>query len=181
MFDLATTQNVFVRHIPKMEKAAKIQFRHFPPDLKEESVTNSIALTWKAFYRLFVRGRAHEPGILGAAFRYSLRQCRAGRLPQGCPKKRETLAPRWVGPTRSPDFDLEQFVSRTTPVPDAVSFRVDVPQFMGTLPERNRNLALDLAQGMTTTDAARKYSVTPGAISQFRARFKQLFDDFFAA
>jgi hypothetical protein len=78
------------------------------------------------------------------------------------------------------DFDPEQFVSRSTPIPDAVSFRVDVPAFMKTLSLRNRKLASDLAQNMSTTEAAAKYGVSAGRISQFRREFKQLFDTFFA-
>jgi hypothetical protein len=34
---------------------------------------------------------------------------------------------------------------------------------------------------MATKQAAEKYGVTPAMISQFRARFRQLFDAFFAA
>jgi hypothetical protein len=41
-------------------------------------------------------------------------------------------------------------------------------------------IAVDLAGGMATAEAAEKYGVTAGAISQFRRRFKQLFDRFFA-
>ena len=75
---------------------------------------------------------------------------------------------------------LEGLVGRTTPILDQVAFRIDMPQFFDTLTERQRRLACDLAWGMTTKEAADKYGVTPGAISQFRVRFKFLFDSFFA-
>lgn len=181
MFDLIAVQDVFVQRLPALRKAARISFRHLPPELKEECVTNSIALAWKGFHALARKGREKEHGILDSVMRFSIRQCRAGRLPQGCPRKKDVLAPRWVGPTRMTDFDVDQFVARSTPIPDAVSFRVDVPQFLRTvLSDHQRRLALDLAQNMTTTEAAAKYGVTPGAISQFRARFKKLFDEFFS-
>lgn len=180
MFDLATLQDFFVRRIPKMQRMARIHFRYLPPEAKEESITNTIALTWKAFHRLFIRGRAHEPGILGSAFRYSLRQSRAGRTPQGCPRVRDTLSRRYVGPTRLDDFNLAEFVARNTPVPDAVSFRVDVPQFLDSLTERQRKMALDLAGGMSTSECAAKYGLSAGRISQYRREFKDLFDVYFA-
>lgn len=41
-------------------------------------------------------------------------------------------------------------------------------------------MAADLASGMTTIEVARKNGVTPGAVSQFRTRFKSLFDKFHA-
>jgi hypothetical protein len=179
---LDMVKDVFVQRLPTLQKMARISFRHLSsPEAREESVTNAIALAWKGFHSLARKGREQEPGILDSVMRFSIRQTRAGRLPQGCPRKRDVLAPRWVGPTRMTDFDITEFVGRSTPIPDAVSFRVDVPQFMGTLPERNRNLALDLAQGMTTGEVAAKYDLSPGRISQFRREFKQLFDAFFAA
>ena len=78
------------------------------------------------------------------------------------------------------DIGLDQFVTDTTPIPDAVSFRIDIPALFATLKQRQRELAEDLMSGMSTGEAAKKHKVTPGAISQFRARFKCLFDEFFA-
>ena len=75
---------------------------------------------------------------------------------------------------------MSNFIGRNTPIPDQVSFRLDIPAFFNTLNSRQRAIAADLATGMATMDAAQKYGVTAGAISQFRKRFKQLFDAFFA-
>jgi len=182
MLTLDTVQNVFVQRLPKLQRMAKISFRHLPPEAKEESITNAVGLAWKSFHALAQKGREQEPGILDSCMRFSIRQTRAGRTPQGCPRKKDVLAPRWVGPTRLDDFDPEEFVGHSTPIPDAVSFRVDVPEFLRTvLSERQRKLALDLAQNMTTTEAAAKYDLSPGRISQFRREFKELFDEFFSA
>lgn len=180
MSDLSTVQNVFVQRMPSLQRMAKISFRHLPPEAKQESITNSIALAWKFFYRLFLRGRCEEAGILASCMRFAIRQTREGRTPQGCARIRDVLTRRWVGPTRLDDFDPEEFVATNTPIPDAVSFRVDIPAFFETLNERQRNMAVDLAGGMTTTEAAAKYGLSPGRISQFRREFKDLFDVYFA-
>jgi hypothetical protein len=180
MVTLGSVQNVFVRRMPALQKMAKISFRHLPPEAKQESITNAVALAWKFFYNLFLRGRSNEHGILDSCMRFAIRQTRAGRTPQGCPRKKDVLAPRWVGPTRLADFDPEQFVSRNTPIPEAVSFRMDVPAFLVTLNDRQRKMSLDLAGGMTTSECAAKYGVTAGRVSQWRREFKQLFDTFFA-
>ena len=42
-------------------------------------------------------------------------------------------------------------------------------------------MAGDLMAGMTTSECADKYGVTAGAVSQFRTRFKALFETFMAA
>jgi hypothetical protein len=180
MLGLAVLQDTFVRQIPKLQKMARISFRYLPPEAKEESITNAIGLTWKAIYALFLKGRAEEPGIVASCLRYSVRQTKAGRQPQGCPRAKDTLSRRWVGPTRLDDCDLGQFVSSTTPVPDAVMFRVDVPQFLESLTKRQKMMALDLAGGMSTTECAAKYGLSAGRISQFRREFKDLFDLYFA-
>jgi hypothetical protein len=181
MLTLDAVRDSFTRQLPSLQKMAKISFRHLPsPEAREESITNAVALTWKFIVTLLRKGRADEPGILASCMRFAIRQTRAGRTPQGCPRKRDTLSRRWVGPTRLDDFDLNEFVARSTPVPDAVSFRVDVPAFMDTLNDRQRRMAADLAGGMTTTEAAAKYGLSPGRISQFRREFKDLFDVFFA-
>lgn len=177
---LDMVQDVFVNRLPALKRMARISFRHLGGcEARDEATTNAIALAWKGFHALYRKGRAEEPGILDSVMRFSIRQTRAGRTPQACPRKRDVLAPRWVGPTRSPDFDLEQFVGRFTPVPDAVSFRVDVPEFLDTLNDRQRKMSLDLAAGMTTTEAAEKYKLSPGRISQWRKEFRDLFDVFF--
>ena len=150
MLSLETLQEMFVRRMPSLRKMARISFRYLPP------------------------------GILASCLRYSVRQTKAGRTPQGCPRAKDVLSRRLVGPTRLPDFDPEQFVGRSTPVPEAVSFKVDVPAFLASLSERQRSMALDLAQNMTTTEAAAKYGLSPGRISQFRREFKDKFDVFFA-
>lgn len=61
-----------------------------------------------------------------------------------------------------------------------VIFRLDIRGFLLTLTPRQQMLAYDLTSGERTKDVAQKHGVTPGAISQFRTRFKKLYDEFFA-
>jgi hypothetical protein len=77
--------------------------------------------------------------------------------------------------------DLNYFVGPTPSTPDAVSFRLDVPSFIGTLNERDRGIAMTLANGHGTTVTARKFGVSPGAISQARTRLRRKYDEFHAA
>ena len=55
---------------------------------------------------------------------------------------------------------------------------LDTPAFLNSLSERDRGIANDLAAGMGTTEVARKWGVTPGAISQFRTRFRKWWTEF---
>jgi len=181
MSSVATLQEAFVTRLPWMRTTARAAFPTLDADKREEAVSNTIALAWKAWARLNERGRGDEPGILKAVIWYSIRQTKAGRRIDSARKPRDPLSLRVHGKVKFEPFDLTEMVGKNTNVPDAVSFRLDVPAFFATcLSERQRNLAMDLAQGMSTTEAAAKYNRSPGAISQFRTRFKLLFDQFFA-
>ena len=180
MISVSALQDTFVARLPWMQTTARAAFPTLDTEKREEAVSNTIALAWKAWARLNERGRAEEPGILKAVIWYSIRQTKAGRRIDSARKPRDPLSLRMHGKVKFEPFDLSELVGKNTDVPDAVSFRLDVPVFFATcLSERQRNLACDLAAGMSTTEAAAKYNRSPGAISQFRTRFKLLFDQFF--
>lgn len=181
MISVVALQDTFVARLPWMRSTARAAFQHLDTDKREEAVSNTVALAWKAWHRLNERGRADEPGILKAVIWYSIKQTKAGRRIDSARKPRDPLSLRMHGKVKFEAFDLNELVGKNTNIPDAVSFRLDVPAFFKQiLSERQRNLAFDLAGGMSTTEAAAKYNRTPGAISQFRNRFKLLFDQFFA-
>lgn len=180
MSTVSTLQESFVRYLPWMQKTTRLAFLNLDAEKRAEAVSNTIALCWKHWHRLNERGRADEPGILKAVLWYSIKQTKAGRRPEWSGKPRDVLALRPYGKVRFEQGHLEDFVGKNTAVTEVVGFRVDVPAFLATLTQRQRSLALDLAQGMTTSEAAAKYERTPGAVSQFRRRFKILFDRFFA-
>ena len=179
MSAVAELQESVVRYLPWMRKTIRLAFPTLDAEKREEVVSNTVALAWKAWHRLNERGRAEEPGILKAIVWFSIKQTKAGRTCFSAKKPRDPLALRVYGKVKFEPGCLEDYIGKETPILEQVSFRLDVPAFLGTLTDRQRNLALDLAQGMTTTEAAAKYNRSPGAISQFRNRFKLLFDKFF--
>jgi hypothetical protein len=176
MFD--TLKNSFTRQLPEMTWLAKAAFRFLNPEAREEAAQNALALTWQGYRRLIEQGRAEEPGLLRSVLWFSIRRTRDGRMIQGRVKSRDLLEQRRTGQLSFEVVDLNGFVGERTPIPDHVSFRLDTPRFLATLPERQQRLAEDLSLGMTTKVAAEKYGVTPGAVSHFRVRFKELFQKF---
>ena len=180
MYDLNDLRDSFTQSLPDLRQLARSRFFGLDPEARQEAVTNALALTWMFIHRLFLKGRAEEPGILNSCLWYAIKHTKEGRTPQGCPMAKDAFQKRRLGKVRFEEFDLNNFVGRSTPVFEHAAFRVDVPAFLDTLNDRQRKMAIDLAWGMTTKAAAKKYGVTPGAVSQFRARFKKLFDEFFA-
>jgi len=58
--------------------------------------------------------------------------------------------------------------TRTAPVPDIVSFRVDFADWLRGLPRRVRRIAESLAVGNRTSDVAKRFKLSAGRISQIR-------------
>lgn len=174
-----TLRDSFAAQLPELNRLAKTYFRHLTPDRREEAIQNTLTLVWKHYRSLALNGRGEEP-LLRSILWYAVKQTRCGRMIQGGKNAKGVADKQRWGKVQFDVVELEGLVGRNTSVLDRVSFRIDMPQFFDTLTDRQRRLACDLAWGMTTKEAADKYGVTPGAISQFRVRFKLLFDNFFA-
>jgi hypothetical protein len=177
----AKSQSVFTSRLPELQRIARSAFRHLSPDRRDEAVQNVVTLTWKQYRALIIKGRPDAVDMLRSILYYAIRQTKCGRMIQGCPSAKDTFEKRRRGEVIAVDIDVHDLMSRTTPVLEAVSFRVDLPRFFDTLTDRQQETARLLASGFTTSEVAELMDVTPGAVSQFRQRFKLLFDHFFAA
>jgi DNA-directed RNA polymerase specialized sigma24 family protein len=177
----AKSQSVFTARLPELQRIARSAFRHLDGDRQEEAVQNTIALAWKQYRALVIKGRTDAEQLLTSILYYSIQQTKCGRTIQGCPSAKDTLEKRRRGETIVENIDIHDLMGRSTPILEAVSFRVDLPRFFDTLTDRQQKTARLLASGFTTSEVAELMDVMPGAVSQFRSRFKLLFDEFFAA
>jgi hypothetical protein len=180
MSSFETLRATFAALVPDFTRMAKAAFRDLDPEARAEAVQNTLALAWHAFHALIEKGRGDEPGIIKSVLWFSIKQTRAGRrLPSGGETKpKDCFSYAKKGRVKFEKVDLWHFVSEETPVPEAVSFRVDVPDFFNTLSDRQRSIAEELMAGTTTKECAEKFGVTASAISQFRASFKNRFETF---
>ena len=58
--------------------------------------------------------------------------------------------------------------NRRTPVPEQAAFRIDWPEFMRSLSQRDRHLAAFLSMGNSGKEAAEKFHLSPGRVTQLR-------------
>jgi hypothetical protein len=65
-----------------------------------------------------------------------------------------------------------------TPVPDQAAFRCDFPEWLNTLPKRDRKIAETLASGERTSRTAKRFKVSPGRISQLRRQLHDAWHQF---
>lgn len=183
MTTIENLHETFLRQLPDLEEMALSRFRNLGPEARQEALQNTTALAWKRWLRLVERDQAVDDGLLKSIWWYSMRQTSLGRtITRGDGRRgdgRQDAYDRPSEPVQHIDFNF--YIGDSTPVPDAVAFRLDFPAFLGTLNERQRAIAMDLASGITTAEVAKKYGVSASAVSQFRTRFKVLLERFYEA
>lgn len=180
MTSFETQRDAFANQIPELTSMASAAFRHLDPEARAEAVQNTLALAWKAYEALIRQGRGSEDGIIKSCLWYSIRQTRAGRKAEGESRAKDVHKNAHRGRVSFEHAELKHFASDDTPIPEIVSFRIDVPAFLGTLTDRQRRMAELLMMGNTTSEVAREIGVTPGRVSQFRSEFYELFTVFMA-
>jgi hypothetical protein len=142
-------------------------------------VAEVIAKSFVAFARLVARGepeRAHTSALA----RFAIAQTFSGRRVGGRLRVRDVLSPyaqrrKRLRVTRLDEYDEEArvwreiFVRDLSPSPAALAAsRIDFADWLDRLPSFVRRIALSLASGETTSEAAKLFRLSPGRISQIR-------------
>jgi hypothetical protein len=183
--------------LPRVQEHARIQFRHLRcADKQADAIAEAVALSWSWFLRLCQLGK-DVTCFVSTLATYAVHHVKCGRRLCGQERSKDVLSR--LAQTKH-DFTVERLANASytarehvygdshgqrnldafeerlhdntiTPVPDQVAFRQDFPAWQSTRTERDRRIIQDLMVGATTTDAARKYGVSPSRISQLRREF----------
>jgi hypothetical protein len=184
MIAATDARTVFESRLPEIECLAGSHFRHLDPDAREEAVQNSVVLAYRYWLRLAEVGKTGEDCFKSAIW-WATKHTKQGRKGGGCGRGKAKCvldyARRRKGGVAIQDgVEVNFLIGATASIPDTVASRLDVPVFIGTLNERDREIAMTLADGHGTTETARKFGVSPGAISQARTRLRKKYDEFHA-
>jgi hypothetical protein len=181
---VAQLQNRFLAVLPRIERHARISFRHLRcPHQREEALAECLALAWAWFVRLVRRGKNPEAFITVLAD-FAARAVSSGRRLCGQERANEVLslvAQRRHGFTvqrlhlyaNPPGSRWEEALhdNTQTPVADQVVFRVDFPAWLQTRTKRDRRLIERLLVGERTGAVAQAFDLSPGRIAQLRRQF----------
>jgi hypothetical protein len=181
---VARWQQMFVALLPTILNYVTPAFRKLKPEAQAEAVQEAVASSYVAFSRLVRQGRESlvYPTVLAG---FAIKQVRAGRRVGGrlnvqdissayAQRKKDIKIERLDRFDSKKGFWQEVIVEDDrTPVLDQVSFRIDFPIWLDTLPPRDRQIAQSLAEGESTTDVARRFGLTLGRVSQLRRRFEK--------
>ena len=177
----------FAAMLPTIQRVAAFGFRHVPRRCREELINDVIALAYVAFVELVARGKAAlaYPTVLAG---YAIRQIRAGRQ-VGCRQNvRDVLSSysqRRNGFAVQPLFDRgahgeweELTVDRRAKPADVAACRIDFRNWLGRLKRFKRQVALRLARGDSTSEAAQYFRLSRARISQLRQELRTSWNDF---
>jgi hypothetical protein len=176
-------QTEFVAMLPELEHRLRHNFRFLDPESREEAVREGIAHSLFAFVRLHDRGRAHVASASTLAF-YACRKVRRGRPAAGRMNGKEPLS-RYAQLRNGIQVEphdtewIELLVAdKKAAVADQVAAKIDVSAWFASLSQRMKKIAKDLALGFSTSEAASKYGVSAGRISQLRRSLEQSWCEF---
>ena len=180
----------FLKMLPAIRLHARIAFRHLSGEAKAECVQNCIANAMIAYLRLHELGKI-DLAYAGPLARYAVAQTKGFRVVGGHLAIRDVMSGycqkrKHVTVERLDKFDEDEGTwqeavvqdTRSSPVPDVVAFRCDFSQWLHDLPHRNRRIAEFLALGNRTGEAAHKFGVSEGRVSQLRREFQGSWEKF---
>jgi hypothetical protein len=175
--------------LPTIRSYAKNAFGHMDAESREDAVEEVIANAAVAFVRLVQLGKAKQafPTVLT---RYAISQFWDGRrvgnhlrigevLSAYAQRKKGFIVERLDRFDREAEEWAEAIVEdHRTPVPDQVAFRIDFPQWLTLLSNRNRRIAAALALGNSTSQVAKRFKLSAGRVSQLRGELYHSWQDF---
>ncbi len=188
----------FLALLPRIENHARMVFRHVRcPVTREERVAEVSALAWKWFCRLVERGKdvMNFPmvfaGLVARTVRYGRRLCGTERandvmspvaqrrhgfvvtsLPLSTRARLDDLYASPHGQEMQDAYEDRLKDNTRTPPPEQAAFRIDFPQWLKTLSARQRRILQAMSLNERTKDLSKRFSISPGRISQMRRDFK---------
>jgi hypothetical protein len=176
-------QDQFLAMLPQIRRQAWIAFRHRPAEAQEELIQEAIANAYCAFVQLVRRGKQAVAYPTPLA-QFAIRQVRAGRRVGSQLNRKDLLSPyarriqgfkieRLDRPDKSTGAWRQILVEDRQAGPaETAAARIDVAEWFGTLPRRQRRIAKALALGASTSAVARQFGICPARISQLRSWFR---------
>ena len=175
--------------LPAIQKHARFAFRYLDREARDEAVQEVVAGALTAYVRLVESAKA-DLGYPTPLAMFAVRQFRAGRRVGTRANVNDVTsayaqAGKGIRVERLDHYDAQEDAweeiliedRRAGPAQTAAA-RIDFGQWLSELPTRRRQIAEVLAVGETTKQAARRFQVSPGRISQVRRELKDSWERF---
>ena len=165
--------------LPAILSHAKFAFRCLKPEARAEAVQEVVANACRAYARLVELGKT-DIAYASALARYGVRQTRGHRKVGGrlnvldvmsgyCQDRKGVFVERLDQYDETANAWTEVLIEdRHADAAEIVRTKLDFSDWLASLNRRDRRVAEFLANGETTTVAARRFKVSAGRISQLR-------------
>jgi hypothetical protein len=183
-------QDLFVSLLPAIRNHARFAFRRLSPELREECIQETVCNACSAVARLAELGKL-DLAYGGPLAVFAVAQVREGRKVGGHLNCCDVMSPycqrrKNIAVERLDHFDHEENAwqeaviqdTRSTPVPDIVSFRIDFDEWLGRMSQQKRRLAKVLALGHRTNEVAKRFQLSAGRVAQLRKEFAESWEIF---
>ncbi len=169
----------FLALLPAILRHAKIAFAYLKPEARAEAVQEVVANACQAYARLVELGKT-DIAYATALARYGVKQTRDHRkvgghlnildvLSKYCQRRKNLTVERLDKFDHAENVWEEILVEDKHAGPAATACaRLDMDSWLKSLPVRHRRIAQYLSLGNRTSQAARKFKVSAGRISQLR-------------
>jgi DNA-directed RNA polymerase specialized sigma24 family protein len=179
----------FLTFLPIITTYARNAFADRDPESREDLVEEVVVNALIAFKRLYDKGKIDiaYPSVLA---RYGICQVRDHRR-AGCRLNVRDVSSEYAQQRKGFKVDrLDRFDTRQNAwmevlvedrrsgPAETAACRLDFAAWLRSLPKRDRKMAVTLATGETTGEAAKRFNVSPSRVSQVRRQLQQSWNDF---
>jgi hypothetical protein len=179
----------FLSMLPQIEEQARFAFRDERCDRRQDLITEVVDNAFVAFVRLVERG-LEDIAYPTPLAQYAICQVRDGRK-VGCRLNSHDVMSEYAQRRKGFRVEtLDKFNQRKREwkdilvedkhagPADTAAARIDITDWFDALPSQKRTIAETLATGETTKNAAKRFHVTSGRISQMRRELQQDWREF---
>jgi hypothetical protein len=173
----------FLGMMPTIRRTAEISFRKLRPEVSQDLVEEVVANALAAYVRLVERGK-EDAAFPSALARYAVAQVRQGRQLGGrlnvrdvsseYAQRRKGFSVERLDQLDTVDEEWKEVLvedRQATPA-DVAASRIDFTAWLASMSSLRRKIAQCLATGESTQEAALRFAVSPGRISQIRREFQ---------
>ena len=174
----------FLLMLPGLRRAASFRCRNLSPSRRQE-VVNDIVGTCCAFYVRLVEKGQEERAHFSTLVKFAAAQLGQGRQVGTRLNVRDVSSPycqrrQGIRLERLDLYDETEATWKEILIEDRrhsdpasiAAARIDVAEWLASMSSLRRKIAECLAAGASTIEAARRFEVTPGRISQLRKEFQ---------
>jgi hypothetical protein len=175
----------FLAMVPALRRAAHFRFRHLSPSRRRQVIEDLVG-TCCAFYARLVEKGEEQRAHVSTFAKFAAAHLRQGRqigsrlsskdVSSHYAQKRKGFQVERLDQFDASDGEWKEILIEDRRHGDPASVaaaRIDVGEWLASMSSLRRKIAECLASGASTAEAAQRFNVSPGRISQLRREFQK--------